>query len=177
MLFWISKEYSHLSLENIEIVNCVSQRITIFLALGNHSRDIIPWVPIFLHCFNDFNNRVNIANIFFYVFCFDFVNILLKLKFSDPFILISFNLIILFPRYSFNVFFFLVLEFFVVLEILVCSIIKSSQLFTGIIKIFCILIRRKFKVLNLWFLLLTLLFLKRRNFLWLVKQVTFVLAL
>ena len=177
MLFRISKEYSHLSLENIEIMYCVSQRIAIFLTLGDHSGDVVPWIAIFLHCFNDFNNGVNIADIFLYVLRFDFVNILLKLKFSDPLILISFNLIILFPRYSFNVFFFLVLEFFVILEILVHWLIKSSQLFTGKIEIFCILIRRKFKVLNLWLLLLALLFLRRRYLLWFVKQVTFVFAL
>lgn len=167
MLFRISKEYSYLSLQNIEIMYCVSQRISIFLALSNHSRNIIPRITIFLHCFNNFNNRIDVSDIFFNVLCFNFINILLKLKFSDPFILISFNLIVLFPCYSFDVFIFLVLKFFVVFEILIYSLIECRQLFTWKIEILCVFKRRKLKILNLWFLLLALLFLKR-DCLWLV---------
>ncbi len=120
----VSQKNRNLSLENCKLVNHISQRIAVLFAFTYHSGNIIPRVPVILHGFDDLDYSVYICNIFLNIFSFQLINILFLLKFPNSFVLIFFNLIVLFPCNAFNVLFFFVLIFFVIPEIQRYGLIK-----------------------------------------------------
>jgi hypothetical protein len=131
-------------------MNHIGQWIAVFLTISDHSSDIIPWITIILHSFNYFNDCINISIIFLNVFSFKFLNVLLLLKLFYSFILIFFNLIILFPSNLFKLFFLLMLGFFIMQEILIDRFVKCCKFYTFLLCIFNIFIWRKFKIVSLF---------------------------
>lgn len=109
-------------------MNHVGQGIAILLALTDHSRDVVPRITVILHGLDDFDDRVNISDVLFDVFGFKFVNVLLFLKLSYSLILVSFDLIVLLPSDSLDIFFLLVLVLLVVHVIQTHSLVESREL-------------------------------------------------
>jgi hypothetical protein len=133
----------------------VGNRVPILFTLTYHSWNIIPRVSIILHSFDDFNDSVDIGNVFLNVLSFDFVNVLFLLELFDSLILVIFNLTVFLPGYSFKIFLFLILSFFVVHKVLCYSLIKSRRLFAWIVEVFYIFVRRKLEVIFLPVLILS----------------------
>lgn len=151
-------------------MNHVCKGISILFTFANHSWDVIPWVAIIFHSFDDFNDGVNIGNVLLDVLSFEFVDILLLLEFSDSLVLILLDLVVLFPCNSFDVFLLLVVILFIIGEILTHRLIEGGELFTGVVWVLAVSVGREFEVVEL------LLFIFGLDWL-LIKQVSFVLGL
>lgn len=154
----------------------IGKWITVFLTFAHHSWYIIPRISVILHSFDNLNDSINISYIFLNILGFEFVDILFLLKFSDSFILILFDLVILFPGDSLDILLFLMLTLFVVDKIFRDSFIESCILLAWLSQVFCIFVWRKLKILDFRFFLLLF---GRWFLLWLflglfVEQVSFV---
>jgi len=140
-------------------MNHVSQGISIFFAFSDHSCYCVPRIPVILHGFDNFNDGVDVLNIFLDVLGLQFVNILFLLEFFNSVILIFFNLIKFFPSNLFKSFLLLMLGFFIFRKVFCNGLIKCGIfLFWTILK-FYIIVWRKLKILFLFalFFLLCLL--------------------
>jgi len=127
----------------------VGKRISVLFAFADHAGDIVPRITVVFHSLDYLDDSIYIGNVLLNVPSLQNVNILLLLKFFYSLILVLFDLVILFPCNSFNVFFFLMLAFLVFQEILTDSFIKSLELFAQLIWVLAIFVRRELKVIYL----------------------------
>lgn len=144
----VTEENGDLSFEDVELMDHVSQGVSILLTLTDHAGNVIPRVPIVLHRLYDLYDRIHIGYVLLNVFSFQLVNVLLLLQFTHSNILVLLYLVVLLPCYPLHVLLIVMLVLLVICIVLPHCLIESLKLSTRVITILSILIRRKLKILH-----------------------------
>lgn len=145
----------------------ICEWISILFTFQDHSLNSVPIIAIIFHSFNNFDDGLNILTILFNVLSFNFINILLFLQLFYSWLLIFFDLFILFPGNLFKLFFLLMLVFFILWIILTHWGIKCVKFKRCMcLLIFYIFIRAVLKVLLILFICNLFLSIKKPHVLW-----------